>query len=54
MMNDVGFQSVASSRVAVFVHVQRQINAEGGNIASSFTRTRLAKLNGTLDSGCQQ
>lgn len=54
MMNDVGFQSAASSPVAAFIHVQRQINAEEANLASSCTCTRLAKLSGTLDSGCQQ
>lgn len=63
MMNDVEFQSVASFLVlCVCVYMwwlcgraQRQINVEEGNLASSYTCTSLAGLNGTLDRhGCQQ
>ena len=69
MMNDVGFQSGASSLVlcvCVYVCVcmymwwlcgraQRQINVEESNLASSYSCTSLAGVNGTLNrQGCQQ
>lgn len=62
MMNDVGFQSGASSLVLcvcvymwwLFWRAQRQINVEESNLASSYTCTSLARLSGTLDRRCCQ
>lgn len=51
MMEDVGFHSSASFSVclAVCVYILRTSAVGKGNLAFSYTRENLGKLNGTMD-----